>query len=135
MRYTPPPSSELAEWEANKSLSVQTRRQLEEQFGHIEAIVEVVKTALEEENQTYQYTSEKVSETLFEAEAKKRRCSGNLSDTDEARYSQYTQGYLDNVLGIFMSQDKSLLKEIERATGSKINGRLLSYPSRSLLDG
>lgn len=123
-------TNELDIWQNDRSLSRGTRRQL----GQMKAIADVVKAALEEENQTYQYTSQKVSETLASAEGKKQQHAGNLSDAKEVEYRHLTQGYLDDVLGILASQDRSLMREIERATGGKIDAHLLSSPNRKLLD-
>lgn len=123
-------ASELDIWNNNGSLSRKTKRELDQ----IDAIADVIKAAIDEENRTYRYATEKVSNTLNRAEAKKKRHRGNLSDTKEAKYSELTQGYLNNVVGILSVQDRSLLRELERATGSKLDSRLLSSPDRKLLD-
>lgn len=123
-------TSELDHWKNNSSLSRKTKREI----SQIEAIADVLKAAFEEENRTYRHANEKVSNTLNRAEAKKNRKRAGLSDTKETEFRHLTQGYLDEVVDILADQDKSLLRELERATGGKIDSGLLSSPNRKLLD-
>jgi hypothetical protein len=109
------------------------KRELEEQFGQLEEIFELVTAALEEQGKVSLHASRTVKESLAKAFRMKKRAllSNRLTPDKEAVLEQLTQEYLNQIRNIVAQTDLAVLTELRRLDPSLA----IAAPQVLILDG